>query len=300
MKRVFIINSQAARGKACKKWQRLARDIAGLKSEEVVICLNWHEIKQQASKALLDGAKLVVAVGGDGTAGQVASAFFRNGINRFPDATLAILPVGSGCDFFRFISGKIKPTDLLRRGQTQKFDVMYVTTDEKQIYGINTASIGLPTEIILRKERVSYWIPDFLCYLVPTIQSILKFVPCSYSLWIDGRMKSSKVLALFITKGLYGGGGMKLGEPGDYNSGRLAVTLVPPVGIGKFLRYILQIYLKGLRSVPIVEAGFAHQIRLEDSVVLTIEVDGDLYPFNSLEIKVLPKAINVLCYFQAS
>src|SRR5690606_37093433 len=50
-------------------------------------------------EALKSGAERIVAVGGDGTLNEVTNGFFENGAPIAPEASLAIVPFGTGGDF---------------------------------------------------------------------------------------------------------------------------------------------------------------------------------------------------------
>ncbi|SMF25394.1 Fatty acid desaturase [Pseudobacteriovorax antillogorgiicola] len=91
MKTCFIINSKAASGRALQKWRKIEPTLALKGKRDVIICSEWQSIKHKARTALEQGADQIVAVGGDGTVGQVANAFFEDSENIFPDRSFAVL-----------------------------------------------------------------------------------------------------------------------------------------------------------------------------------------------------------------
>lgn len=294
MRRAFIINANAGRSSALKKWQSLSKSIRDIEYDEIFICYQGHDLRLTARRALENGYQRLWAVGGDGTVGQVASAFFDNGQNLFRDASLGIIPLGTGSDLYRSLYGRIDVLRLLASNETKSIDVIKVTTDAQLIYGLNTVTIGISAQIIKHKEQLPNWLPTSLVYLLPTIVALLQWNSKLMAFMIDEERLEKPTLAIIISKGFYGGGGMKLGEP-DYNSsGNLAITVVPPVSILQVLIYFIDLYRKGLRTVPFVFVKEASKFSLHSADEQIIEVDGELYASKILEVEILSRAISVI------
>src|SRR5205823_14049618 len=89
-----IVNPAAGGGAGARIARHLARDLAaGGVSADVVTSPAAGEAARLASAAVEDGYERVIAVGGDGTANEVA-----NGLVGTPVA-LGLFPIGSGNDF---------------------------------------------------------------------------------------------------------------------------------------------------------------------------------------------------------
>ena len=91
-----IVNPAAGNGTGAKIAGRFAADmaLAGL-SVDVVTTPAPGEAARLASHAVEDGYERVIAVGGDGTANEVANGLVGT------DVALGLFPIGSGNDFSR-------------------------------------------------------------------------------------------------------------------------------------------------------------------------------------------------------
>jgi diacylglycerol kinase family enzyme len=147
LKAVVLLNAEA--GTAAREGLRpeeLRRQFeeAGLDVE--VDAVPTASLRDRARRAAAAGADCVVAAGGDGTVGTVASALVGT------RTTLGILPVGTRNHFARDLG---LPTDLpaailtIARGHARVVDVGEVNG---RVF-VNNASIGLYPEMVEERER---------------------------------------------------------------------------------------------------------------------------------------------------
>src|SRR5205823_14583101 len=91
-----IVNPAAGGGAGARIARHLARDLAaGGISADVVTTPAAGEAARLASAAVEDGYERVIAVGGDGTANEVANGLVNTQV------ALALYPIGAGNDFAR-------------------------------------------------------------------------------------------------------------------------------------------------------------------------------------------------------
>lgn len=288
--RCFIVNPGARKGQGLKRWQKLASQIPDIEQKSVFICEDWDELRLKACYALDQGYQEVYAVGGDGTASQVAAAFMDRPNSK---ASLGILPTGSGCDYYRSISGGLRPVDYFQKSQTMAVDIFNIRFDDRVIYGLNSASVGITADIVSRKAQLSSLVPTALSYALPTVSSFLSYQPETWALKIDEHDHSQKLLAIMVCKGFYAGGGMKLGESGALASGALAISLIPQLSGPQFLRHAPNLYLQGLRRLAPVIAVDGQHLQIKMPTPFALEVDGELYSGKRLDISIMPKALQL-------
>ena len=94
---VFLVNPAAEGGSVGRRWPELAHRAATLGlAGEALLSERAGQLGRLAERAVDEGAKLVVAVGGDGTVNEVAQGLAgHNGVD------LAVIPRGTGWDFVR-------------------------------------------------------------------------------------------------------------------------------------------------------------------------------------------------------
>ena len=92
---VFLVNPAAANGSTGRRWPEIAHQAAGvgLEGDALLSERRGH----LAREAALDGARLLVVVGGDGSINEVVNGLA--GIESPP--AVALIPRGTGGDFVR-------------------------------------------------------------------------------------------------------------------------------------------------------------------------------------------------------
>src|SRR6476659_7009042 len=94
----FLVNPASDNGVTGRRWPELAHRAAGLGlSGETLLSTGPGNIATLAEQAARDGARLVVAVGGDGTINETVDGLMRAGA----ETELATIPLGTGMDFGR-------------------------------------------------------------------------------------------------------------------------------------------------------------------------------------------------------
>ena len=96
----FVVNPASANGSTGRRWPEIAHRAAelGLSGDSLLSERPGHavELARQAAEA---GARLVLAVGGDGTVNEVVNGLMQVEPPRRPE--LATIPRGTGKDFAR-------------------------------------------------------------------------------------------------------------------------------------------------------------------------------------------------------
>src|SRR2546428_1235662 len=155
---VFLVNPASGNGGTGKRWPELAHRGArlGLTGETLFSERPGHLI-ELARQAVDGGAKLVVAVGGDGTLNEVVNGIAGSEIE------LATIPLGTGMDFGRTYGIPTKFEDAVRvavDGSTRTIDagrVRYRTwegTDAERWFA-NVGSVGMSGAVAQRADGMS-------------------------------------------------------------------------------------------------------------------------------------------------
>src|SRR5829696_3745687 len=152
---VVIVNPISAGGSTGEAWPQIASDLrAQFGPFRVLFTKQRGDAAALAGAAARDGAKLIIACGGDGTISEVANGILSAG----KDVELGILPSGTGGDFRRTLEIPSRTRDaarILRSGRTVRIDVGRVShidhngRDETR-YFVGVASCGMSTRVIER------------------------------------------------------------------------------------------------------------------------------------------------------
>ena len=115
---VAIVNPAAGRGGAAKSWEsvraHISQPVRTLETKR-----RGHATELTAS-AIREGAKIIVAIGGDGTINEVVNGFFDREQPLSESAVLGIFPYGTGSDLQRTLQLPAEPGAAARLIQDRK------------------------------------------------------------------------------------------------------------------------------------------------------------------------------------
>lgn len=251
-----------------------------------------------ALKAIAEGAETLVAVGGDGTLNETASALLANGAKlRF-----GILPFGTGNDFARALGLPTEPEAALARileGRSRPLDAGRVNAR----YFLNVAGIGFDVEVLRVTDQYKSRFNGMLPYVLG-ILSALSRLDCP-RLHISAAELEAPIeeegAILLAGNGQYFGGGMYALPQADPFDGRFHVRMVRKVSLWQFLRLIVP-FVKGRLpdSHPLIHAFTTRALHVAcpdgkgGDRGLSIELDGEIVAQTPAHIELLPGAVELL------
>jgi YegS/Rv2252/BmrU family lipid kinase len=268
--------------------------------------------KLLASRGALEGRRLIIACGGDGTISEVANGILESGC----DGELGILPSGTGGDFRRSLGIPSRTADAartLRTGRTRRMDVGRVTYlnhqgAEETRYFLGVASFGMSTNIIERVKEGSLqrlpgartgWLSGKLSFAAATVQSTLSSTGTDVIVQLDDRRERRLTVSnLCIANARYFGGGMKVAPLAMLDDGQFDVVTIGDLGTWKILTNAHKLYRGTHLEMEQVHQAQARVVaarpaRKDEKVM--IEVDGELPGHLPAKFEILPRALRVRC-----
>jgi diacylglycerol kinase (ATP) len=284
-----------------------ARSRSGLASAERVLSqegLGYRVVRTAgpghataaATEALADGARYLVAAGGDGTVHEVLNGMITaDGRPVAEDAVLGVLPIGSGCDFVRSFGIPRDPARAARRlagDATLVIDAGKVTYGTGQVrYFANIAEAGLGGAVVARAAGLP-GVLGGLRYSVAFWLALPWFRPGPARVVADRTEVSARMLNVVVANCQYYGGGMRISPKSSADDGLLdvlamtgprrdACTSLPRVYRGRHLPHPQITELRGAL------------IRVESEVPLLIEADGELLGTTPATFEIVPGALRL-------
>lgn len=296
MKWIFIVNIKSGQGKSLKELSTIHKvmrkhhqDYEIIKTEEVL-----HATKL-ANKYNKNDNVCLVSMGGDGTLNEVV-----NGINE--GVNLAVIPSGTGNDFFRLIADQNKSieeliTDLISY-QSIKVDYCQIKYDHHTSYFINSASFGLDVDVYVDAIKLikNKFLTKSMAYNLAISKNI--FFPKKNRITYtvdDGQPIEINTMIFAIMNGRYYGNGFKPTADALIDDGLLDLCIIKPLTLSKITK-LLPKYKKGTltnKEKEVINLK-AQKIKIHSLKTITAERDGELFNFNDLEITVIKKGINLL------
>ena len=275
----FIVNTKSGRGSA-KKNVKLIEDFASLNNIKYKIYYTEYpkHATSLAQQSIREGSDIRVAVGGDGTAHEVANAIIGT------NSVLGILPCGSGNDFPKSVGVPLNLLGALENlveFNIKEVDVGYI----KDRFFINGIGFGMDGAVSHRFSKYRL-IRGEIGYIWGAVIEALSYPGFRAEIAIPDWRFNGNILLSGASNGSYHGGKFQLAPNAKIDDGLLDVYVfknmprlsrlikIPKVLNGKHL-LLNEVYIKGSpfmeitleRPVPahmdgepfILEAGY-HKI----------------------------------------
>jgi diacylglycerol kinase (ATP) len=319
-----IVNHTAARARAAWPRVREALTRAGVEFEAHE-STRQGETEERTRDALGRGFGTVAAVGGDGTLSAAASGFFEpcaglpegslpRAVN--PEASLALLPAGTGDDFARGLAGgRREPLDawvarLVRHsrraghGETpRRVDLILGSVDggARGFICLNAATLGIGAEVSARvaaQGRAVRRLPGEARFALAALPRLAAWRNRRVRVTADGEVwEECGTNLLAVLNGTYAGGGMNLSPAARLDDGLLDVLAVTDISRPALLRELSRVHTGGHVNNPHVKLTRAAHVRVETidaSDPLGVEADGDVRGNTPADFRVMPSALNVV------
>jgi YegS/Rv2252/BmrU family lipid kinase len=243
LKTRVIINPASNHGRTRHRWSEIKE---GLKSFFKEFKYDFTERPFQATEltreALKEGTELLIGVGGDGTVNEIANGFFDQQKIINPEATLGIVPSGTGCDLTRSLNiprNLKNAIKLISEAPDQSIDVgkvCYSTPGGQSAsrYFLNIADFGLGGEVVkkVNEERLKRKASSYIRCLIETM---LTFKGHEVRISVDDQPEASgNYLIGAIANGQVFGKGMKVAPQARLDDNLFDIILIKSL---KFIEF---------------------------------------------------------------
>lgn len=234
-----IVNPHAAGGRVKQKWHAWEPELRRrLGPVSFAFTVGPGDIDEQVDAALQAGCDTILAMGGDGTLGAVASAVSMT------DATFGILPAGTGGDFrrqFSWATDALSAAAALPNLQRTPTDMGLVECIDDagnpwQGRFLNLASAGVSGLVDRYVNRSQRLLGGSVTFAIATLRAIANFRPMRAQLILDGHdLGEFPASTVIVANGQYAGGGMRFAPRAHIDDGLLDVVVLPPAGLKETL-----------------------------------------------------------------
>jgi len=298
------VNPCAGGGAAGRQWTRVqkqARDLLG--PFEAVLTSGPGDATHLARRALLEGADLLVCVGGDGTLSEVVTGMMDGTGAIRPEASLGLISMGTGRDFIRTsrIPGDPeRALEVIAVGRSMPLDlgkISYVDHRGQQAsrYFLNVASFGLGGEVDERVGRTTKIFGGFVSFIWATLLSVLSYRKKTIRLRIDGSTEETvAVLNVAVANGQYHGGGMWIAPEASLSDGLFHVTVIGDFSILEVFRHLPKLYNGRLFELEKVRTVTGKKIEARSNERVLLDVDGEQPGLLPVSLEIVPSALRVI------
>lgn len=306
-----IVNPESNRGRTRKRWgeirDALKKFIREYKYEFTEKPFQATDITRQVIK---EGTELVIGVGGDGTMNEIANGFFERRVIINPEATLGIVPSGTGCDLTKSLNipaGLTNALKVITEAPAVLMDVGKVTfkssegKDDERFF-LNVADFGLGGEVVRRvnQRRLERKASSYVRCLVT---AMAQYKSRKVRIRVDGeQLPEGEYLIGAIANGKIFGKGMKIAPAARLDDGLFDSVLVRSM---KFLEFCLHGWrlMNGSHlshpKISLVRGRMVEAFPEEGDEVL-LELDGEQIGRLPATFEVFPRNLAIKGFLEAA
>ncbi len=312
----MVVNPAAGGGKGRRRAPAiLARLEAALGTLEVHETERAGHATELARAAVRTGAARVIAVGGDGTVHEVLQGLLGEtapgdrrrlaaGSRRSPGTSaggrpataLGVVPVGTGNSFLRDF-GVDSSEEALRRiafGKRRPVDVGRFEARGASGWFLNLLGAGFIADVAETTNRVFKPLGPS-GYVAGVLAKLAALPRPETTIVVDGRTVFDGKLAMAaVCNSQYTGGRMWMAPNASADDGQLDIIAAGDLGRMELLRVFPSLFLGTHVSHPKVRIYRGTRVRIESVVERHLMPDGEVRGTTPVEVRMLPKAIDVL------
>ncbi|MDQ3232447.1 MAG: diacylglycerol kinase family lipid kinase [Pseudobdellovibrionaceae bacterium] len=298
MKSLVIVNPKAANGKAGRTWPQWRKRLEQTLGDfDVAFTESAGHGEILTRDGLLSGYGHIHAIGGDGTATEVASGFLQNGKPFRPDALFSVWPAGTGCDFHRSLmlsesfknrgADHITPLDIGR--------LTYLDNDRKPVekYFLNIASCGISG--FVDQLMVTKWKKmGRMSFLLNTVEGLARYKNRRVHIKTDrGDLGEHVVRVVAVANGKYFGGGMKIAPDAQVDDGKFQLVVLGDVSVVDAILHAPQLYSGQHTSHPKYLSHNITWAEITSDEEVLLDLDGEALGVLPLRVQIIPAAIRL-------
>jgi diacylglycerol kinase (ATP) len=288
---VVVANPAAGHGRAGRLIGKVTTALHRLRlPHEVRVSESGPDVERLAREAAEGGARIVAALGGDGTVSLAANGILGTG------AALAALPAGTGDDFAKGIgAGKLDAAvELLANPKTVDLDVIEVTTGADKRSFLNIAGAGFDSEVNETANGMTVKLGATGTYVAALLKTLSRFSPASFTIQVDDERMEVDAMLVEVGSGRWTGGGMKVLPDAVMNDGLLDVCIVEALSKPAFLRAFPRVFVGSHTTHPRVRMRRGSRVQVEANRRVLVYADGELVGSLPAIFEIHPAALPVV------
>jgi len=304
VKPFLIVNPRSAAGRTGRHFDRIAGAVRrAIGDFECAFTRERGDGARLAREAVNAGGKLVVAVGGDGTASEVVDGLTSVRSTRDPDPLFGFVPRGTGGDLRRTLG---LPQDLDEAARVLasrnalvcdlgRIELVGHEGNPQVRHFVNVAGFGIAGVVSGEVNRGLKLGSGKLSFMLASAKALIRWSDRRVRWRADGGpWREEAITSLSVCNGRYFGGGMKVAPDAQIDDGLFDVVVWSGLGLADFLTKKKMLYDGTHVTLPNTRVLRARTVEAEavgDEVL--IDVDGEQPGRLPARIEILPAALRV-------
>ena len=298
-----IVNPASGFGKVKQNWSSISQE---LKNQQIPYEFELTTPEERgdklAHKAIVQGYRNIISVGGDGHLHDVINGIMTQQIVPTVDITIAMISQGTGNDWIKtngIPKNYKKAIEVIKQGKTYIQNAGLATSycDGIQVsrYFHNFAGVGFDAYVV--QNTVTSKGYGQIAYLLVMLRCLFTYQKPVLRITLDDRTIETPTYLTLSGIGRYGGGGMKLTPHAQPDGDSFHVSIAKDFSKLDVFRYIAKLYDGSFIELDKAEAHMSKQVKIEvissvDEVYM--EADGDMMGTGPFEISLIPAALKIV------
>jgi len=234
----------------------------------------------------------LVAAGGDGTIFEVINGYYKNkSTRRLP---LAILPVGTGNAFARDLNLHVDrwkvAIKIISEDRTKGVDVGYFKTHDQEYYFLNILGVGFVADVTQTAHKLKIF--GNISYTIGVLYRTIFLKPDKMKIYLDDHLIEASCTFIEVSNTRYTSNFL-MAPNAKIDDGLFDLTNAKQFGRLKLLQSFPKIFTGEHIHLEEVQTFQAKKIKIECETTKVLTPDGELVGITPVEIKCLPRAIEV-------
>lgn len=266
----FIVNPVAGSGYALRIEKQVQSEMArrGLACRFQHTEAPGHATELSKAAAMSVDCTGVVAIGGDGTAFEVACGLMNTGV------PMGIIPAGTGNDFIKTVCIPKKPLEALDFILSHEPRPVDVGGLNDRLF-LNVCGTGFDVTVLDYTLAAKKYCRGILPYLIGLVRGIAHYKPVHVRFTADGITEERDVLICSIANGRFFGGGIAICPEAAADDGLLDLVVVEHRP-----RWKLPFYIPALLTGRVLKLSFASHKRCRSVEIqsrgMRLNMDGEI------------------------
>lgn len=289
----FLVNPTAGGGRARRVLDRV-RARAEVEGATVELSTDGPDLTARAGRALEEGLRRLIVVGGDGTAHLAIQALAES------PCELAVVPTGRGDDFALSLG---VPADLegalelAVSGAARRVDLIRIERPDGPTWGGIYASLGFDSAVTRIANAQPRWIPRRVTYLLAALRVLARFHAPRVTVDHDGGRYAGRAMLVTACNAPRYGGGMRIAPEARMDDGRFDLVTVDELPKRTALWLLLKVLDGRHVGHPAVSIFRGRSTRIEVEPGVLLGCDGEIVgrvAGEPVELSIVPSALAVV------
>ena len=289
-RRLVVVWNPVAGSKAGVRTNITSEDVlrqtmrkAGL-GEELFVSTSAEASRRRVREAVASGVDVIVAAGGDGTAGIVAEGLIGS------STALGILPLGSAMNIGRSLG---IPRDIgaaariVADGEIVEVDVGRAPDG----LFFEMASVGINAAVLAEAHKLAEGAYDSILGM---LRAIVTYRPATMTIEMDDETVETGALMIVVANTPFTGAGLALAPEARLDDGRFDIAVYRHFSRWELTRHVLSILAGRRRYSPKVRTFRSARVRITAHRPLPVRADARSLGATPVEFEVVPRALRVV------